>query len=101
NAVAASQKQFGDYMRQAMNLGGRAMDPFGWTRNMLRAMNPGSGASVSAAPSPEASGAPTGNGSDEVRANLNELRQQVANLTQRLGALKPRPKRRARRRSKR
>jgi hypothetical protein len=99
--VAASQKQFGDYMRQAMNLGGRAMDPFGWTRNMLRAMNPGDATPVSAAQSPEAPAAPTGNGSDEVRANLDELRQRVADLTQQLGALKSRPKARARRRSKR
>ncbi len=97
DAFAASQRQFDNYVRQAMTLGGKAMDPFGWTRSMFDAMRPDR-------PSPPAKAADSAitaatPAASDMEQTLQELRQRVGELSAEVQSLRSTPTRRAARKT--
>lgn len=86
DTFSASQRQFDSYVRQAMTLGGKAMDPFGWTRSMLEAMRPSLDPAANAAsdtvrPVAEADGR-------DLDQTVRDMRQRIVELSVEVDALK-------------
>lgn len=79
--LSASQQQFESYMRQAMS--GKFVSPLEWARDMMKALTPQSQAEPGVDPEPPDNEAPQPD-RDEA---LNELRGQVAALTEKIEAL--------------
>lgn len=80
--LANSQKQFDHYVRQAMR--GSMVSPLNWATTMLQAFSPHD----SSSPSPDAADAfETPDDSQNVGGTLDDLRMQIAALTQRVEEL--------------
>lgn len=85
NVFSATQRQFEGYLRQAM--GGELVSPLDWANNMMRAFRPGANGSPEEAgdemPADFPPDVPSSSGGDR----LDDLRRQVADLTQRIDEL--------------